>query len=322
MRLISVLYFLLLGYMVTSLLFWGHSLDKQSGMIYQNDVYFLNKTIDSAAQPEFYRMELSSIKERENTRKRQYLGEGATFLLIILIGAGVVYTSMQNKNRLVKQQTNFILSITHELKSPIAAIKLNLQTLTKRKLPDDMQAKLLERSITESNRLNDLCNNLILASQMENRHFKAENEQINFSQLLNESVKMYEIREKHKFVSAIEKDCFASGDRLLWSLAINNLIENATKYASPDTTITVSLQHQDDELVMCIEDEGEGISDEEKGKIFHKFYRVGNEDSRKTKGTGLGLFLTSKIIQQNKGAIIVRNNQPKGTVFEVVFPAA
>lgn len=322
MRLISVLYFLLLGYMVTSLLFWGHSLDKQSDIIYKNDIYVLNRNIDSLAQPDFYRTELSSIKERENTRKRQYLGEGTTFLIIILIGASVVYSSIRNNNKLVKQQTNFILSITHELKSPIAAIKLNLQTLTKRKLDEEMQSKLLERSITESNRLDDLCNNLILASQMENRHFKPENEQFDFSALLIQSVKMYEVRDKHQFIADIQQECFAVGDKLLWSLAINNLIENATKYASTDTKITVSLHQQDADLVMCVEDEGEGISDEEKGKIFNKFYRVGNENSRKTKGTGLGLYLTSKIIQQNKGAIIVRDNQPKGTIFEVVFPSA
>jgi len=322
MRLISVLYFLLLSYMVTSLLFWGHSLDKQSGIIYQNDVYALNKTIDSTAQPEFYKKELSAIKERENTRKRQYLGEGTTFLIIILMGAGVVYSSIRNNNKLVKQQTNFILSITHELKSPIAAIKLNLQTLSKRKLDESMQTKLLERSITESNRLNDLCNNLILASQMESQHFNPENERIDFSKLLSESVKMYESREKHHIVSHIEDDCFAIGDPLLWSLAINNLLENATKYAPSNTVIKVSLHRQDDDLSMSVEDEGEGISDEEKGKIFKKFYRVGNENSRKTKGTGLGLYLTSRIIQQNKGAIIVRDNEPKGTVFEVVFPSA
>ncbi len=108
----------------------------------------------------------------------------------------------------------------------------------------------------------------------------------------------------------------------LWRLAINNLLENAVKYAPSDSAITVELLRQDEELVLSVADEGEGIPDEEKGKIFRKFYRIGNENSRKTKGTGLGLYLTSKIIQQFKGAILVRNNAPKGSVFEITAPAA
>lgn len=308
--------------MIVSLLFWGHSLDRQSSMLYNNDVYALQMTVDSTKQPEFYKKEITAIKERENSRKRQYLGEGMTFLIVILIGAGVVYTSIRNNNKLVQQQTNFILSITHELKSPIAAIKLNLETLSKRKLEEEMRLKLLGRSIAESNRLDDLCNNLLLASQMESRHFKAEDERLNFSELVTDSVVTNQSRTKHLFITEIEDNLFAYGDPLLWRLAINNLLENAIKYSPSDNAIKVSLHLDEQELCLNIADEGEGISDQEKSKVFKKFYRVGNENSRKTKGTGLGLYLTARIIDRVHGSIAVRDNEPKGTVFEVTIPAA
>ena len=166
MRFPSVLYSLLLIYIIAAILFWGHSLNKQNNVLFQNEVAALQEHVDSIDQYKLYQKRYAAIESRWNDRKRQYFGEGTTFLLIILIGAGVVYTSLRNRDKLALQQSNFILSITHELKSPIAAVKLNLQTLTHRKLDPEIQQQLLERSITEANRLDDLCspagNNLAL----------------------------------------------------------------------------------------------------------------------------------------------------------------
>ena len=139
MRIISFLYFFLLTYIIAALLFWGISLNKQNEVIFSNEIEALQVKVDSVAKPQAYRKAYAAIKERENSRKRQYLGEGATFLAIILIGAGVVYSSIRSSHLLSRQQTNFILSVTHELKSPIAAVKLNLQTMARRKLNEETQ---------------------------------------------------------------------------------------------------------------------------------------------------------------------------------------
>lgn len=322
MRVISFLYFLLLVYIIAAIAFWGISLNKQSAVIVKNEIDALHSHIDSVARPAEYQKAFAHIKERENTRKRQYLGEGATFLAIILIGAGVVYSSIRSNHLLSRQQTNFILSVTHELKSPIAAVKLNLQTLAKRKLNEETQMQLINRSVNEANRLDDLCNNLLLASQMESRHFKSIDERINLTEVAEECIQAYEYRSKNTFEAKLEEDCFTRGDRLLWKLTINNLLENAVKYSPALSKISIELTKQDDELILSISDEGEGIDDAEKGKIFKKFYRIGNENSRKTKGTGLGLYLTSKIVQQYKGAILVRDNTPHGSVFEITVGSA
>lgn len=322
MRVLSFLYFLLLVYIIAAIAFWGISLNRQSIVIVNHETAALHGRIDSVARPADYRKALSEIKERENSRKRQYLGEGATFLAIILIGAGVVYSSIRSNHLLSRQQSNFILSVTHELKSPIAAVKLNLQTMARRKLDEETQGQLIDRSIQEANRLDDLCNNLLLASQIESRHFRPAEERINLTDIAAECLQAYEYRGKNRFVAQMEEDCLVHGDRLLWKLAINNLLENAVKYSPQATTVTLSLNKQDDDIVLSVADEGCGISDAEKGKIFKKFYRVGNENSRKTKGTGLGLYLTSKIIQQYKGAILVRDNEPAGTVFEITVAAS
>lgn len=318
MRFISVIYFLLLAYIVAAIAFWGHNLDRQSEMIYQSEMSRLKEHVDSVNQYEEYRAQRMEINNRLNARKRQYSGEGAAFLLVIFIGAGIVYSTIRSRNRLSQQQSNFILSITHELKSPIAAVKLNLQTLSRRKLEESIQQKLIERSVIEADRLDDLCNNLLLASKMEDRHFQSGSERLNLSNLVDEVVEVMESRKKEHFQTSIEEDCFTYGDSLLWRLAVSNLLENAVKYGGSEKPVTVVLSRQEDQLLLSIKDEGQGIPDEEKTKIFKKFYRIGNENARKTKGTGLGLYLTAKIISQFKGTVSVRDNEPKGSIFEIV----
>lgn len=320
MRFISVIYILLLVYIIAAIAFWGHTLDQQSQTIYRSEIKALQEHVDSVNEYEAYRAQKKEIDNRLNVRKRQYAGEGAAFLLVILIGAGIVYSTIQSRNRLSQQQSNFILSITHELKSPIAAVKLNLQTLNKRQLDEITQKKLIERSVTEADRLDDLCNNLLLASKMEDRHFEPGSEPLNLSALVREAAALMETRKKIQFDISIEKDCRVNGDALLWQLVVSNLLENAVKYGASEQNIAVILTQQEDQVHLQIKDFGQGIPDEEKPKIFKKFYRVGNENARKTKGTGLGLYLIAKIVNQFKGSISVRDNEPHGSVFDIVIP--
>ena len=102
-------------------------------------------------------------------------------------------------------------------------------------------------------------------------------------------------------------------------MLVNNLIDNANKYANKGTPITISLDQKNNQVEFSVADLGEGLAEEEKKKVFEKFYRVGEENTRKTKGTGLGLYLCKKIVQGHGGKIFVSNNQPHGSIFTVVF---
>jgi signal transduction histidine kinase len=271
-----------------------------------------------------YNDQLAILKHKKDKRTAQYIGEGSTFLLVILIGAAVVYSSFRRSLRLSRQQNNFMLSVTHELKSPIAAMKLNLQTLEKygNNLEDNKREKLIERTIHESNRLNDLCNNMLIASQMEGHQYVAAREKFDLALLTENSVRDYATRYPNRFEVDINDDIEVFGDRLLVHMAINNLLENAIKYTPADSPIIVSLTKKDKDALLQVADHGAGIPDEEKKKIFNKFYRVGNENTRKSKGTGLGLYLTKRIMKEHRGRISVRDNDPVGTVFELNFPVS
>jgi K+-sensing histidine kinase KdpD len=115
------------------------------------------------------------------------------------------------------------------------------------------------------------------------------------------------------------EDCEVMGDPLLLQILVNNIIENAIKYTPPKTSISCSLKEESGAIVLRITDEGPGIPDIEKRKVFQKFYRIGSEKTRSAKGTGLGLYLCKKIADDHKAMIRVENNHPTGSVFVVRF---
>lgn len=320
MRLFTTAHLLLFAYVVSALIFWGISLERKSQTIYELEYENLRHTIDSTTQADAYYSRLKDIQDKRSTRSKQYLGEGSTFLLVIIIGAAVVYTSFRRSIRLSRQQNNFMMAVTHELKSPIAAVKLNLQTMARHQLDEDKRKLLIDRCVTESNRLNDLCNNMLLASQMEGRQYKPAREQFNFSQLVADSVADYAHSYPGRF-ELIDNGSFnITGDKTLVQMAVNNLLENAVKYTPPGKPVKVSVEEKNGLATLTVADNGPGIPDSEKSKVFNKFYRIGSEETRKAKGTGLGLYLTLKIVKQHKGKIAVRDNEPNGAVFEICFP--
>jgi signal transduction histidine kinase len=323
MRFFNTIFVLLFLYTIAALIFWGVSLNKQSERIYEQDRLEIRFSIDSTRQPDLYQKEVKDLEERRMRRRKQYLGEGGTFIVIIFIGAAVVYTSFRRSIMLSRQQNNFMLAVTHELKSPIAAVKLNLQTLQRHKLDEDKVAMLIDKSIKESSRLNDLCNNMLLASQMEGRQYKAAKEPLSFRDLVTQAYQDYDNRYPGRFITDItESEMTLIADRLMLQMAMNNLLENAVKYAPADKATLIKLFEKGGYVCLQVIDEGIGIPDDEKQKVFRKFYRVGNENTRRTKGTGLGLYLTRKIVLQHKGKISVRDNKPNGSCFEVLLPLA
>ena len=212
------------------------------------------------------------------------------------------------------------MAITHELKTPIAITKLNLETLLKRKLEDNQQQRLLHNTIQEANRLNALCNNMLLASQIEGGAQNIIKEEINLSQLVTECTDDFILRHPQRiFKKEIATDIFLNGDMLMLQMAVNNLVDNAIKYSTKETVVNIALQKQGSTVRLTIQDQGKGIDAAEKKKVFDKFYRIGNKATKEAKGTGLGLYLTKKIAQQHQALLFVTDNHPAGSNFTIEF---
>ncbi len=318
---ITFFYFFLLIYTIAALIWWGVLLHKQNLEIEALKIENLELQKEKSRSNLIYQQEEEAIMAQSRLRNLQYLGEGGAFLLIILLSAGFVFQSMRRQIRFSRQQQNFMMAVTHELKSPIAVLRLNLETILKRKLPNETQKNLLTKTLAETNRLNQLSNNMLLASQFESRQYHMVKEPVNLSGLVEKIIADSSERIKHHNISSdVHSNIMVEGDTLMLQIVCNNLIENARKYAPMESNIHISLYAKNQEAILQVCDEGEGIENEEKKKIFNRFYRIGNENTRKSKGTGLGLFLTKKIVFQHGGQIKVMDNHPKGSIFEVVLP--
>lgn len=312
LRTIYILYWILLAYIIAALVWWFIALSSQNQMMTDYKLSELNP-----AKPDDQK-EIGKIKDEKRRKTGQYIGEGVTFLLLIVVGAVVVFRAVRRQFKQSQQQQNFMMALTHELKTPIAIAKLNLETLQKHKLSEEKQQQLISNTLQEAGRLNTLCNNLLLASQIEAGDYTVTTEKIDLSGLVTESVNDFKMRfPKRNIISDAAHDIYLTGDRLLLQMAINNLIDNALKYSAKEEKIEINLKKENDQIKLLIKDEGKGIADDEKNKIFNKFYRVGNLHTKEAKGTGLGLYLTKKIVEQHNGYISITDNDPLGSIFEV-----
>ncbi len=314
LRYIFLVYWILLAYILAALVWWFIALNNQNHQMAAYKISELNSNNSG------YQSALDKITDVQNRKTAQYIGEGAVFFLLIITGAVYIYRIVKGQFKISRQQQHFMMAITHELKTPIAVTKLNLETLQKRKLEESQQQRLIQNTIQESNRLNALCNNMLLYSQIEEGGYKIIKEQVNLSALINDCVSEFQTRfPQRQYTTAIEPGLNILGDLLLLQMAINNLIDNATKYTAKNLPITILLFRGETAITFQIKDEGKGIANEDKKKVFDKFYRVGNTATKEAKGTGLGLYLTKKIVQQHKANIFVTDNTPAGSIFTINF---
>lgn len=314
------IYWLMLIYIIAALAWWFISLQKQSYALADFKLKQLNATIDSSSSPHFYQTEYNKIIEVKKRDTIKHLSEGLFFFALIIVAAIFVFRTVRRQIRLQQQQQNFMMAVTHELKTPIAVARLNLETMQKYSLDPEKQKKLIRITLEETSRLNFLTNNILISSQLEGGGYPFSKEELDLSDLLKDCVQDFRNRfPEREFSEHIEPDAEVKGDPLLLQILVNNLLENAIKYSPKESRIDATLKKTDSVVQLEIADEGPGIPDEEKKKIFSKFYRIGNEATRKTKGTGLGLYLCSKIADDHNADILVTNNTPHGSIFVVEF---
>lgn len=307
---IFFIYWFLLLYIIAALIWWFIALNQQNDKMAEFKIHLIS--LKSTSNPN----EIQHIKAEQQRKQGQYIGEGAIFFLLISAGALFLFRAVNKQLKLSRQQQDFMMAITHELKTPLAVTKLNLETLQKRKLDELQQKKLIDNTIQESSRMNALCNNLLLSSQMEGNGYHFTSENMNLSECVENSVSDFSLRFSNRnFEVEIDENVMVQADAFLLQMAINNLIDNAVKYSPKDTSIKIILEQSSQHCKLVVADEGPGIPDQDKFKVFEKYYRLGTAATQKSKGTGLGLFLVFRIIKAHKAKIFIENNLPQGSRF-------
>jgi two-component system sensor histidine kinase CiaH len=310
----TIVYWVLLAYIIAGLGFWFIELQRQNR---QMTSYRLQEL---KMDDPHYESRLNAILAEENRKTAQYIGEGSTYIALVLVGALFVYREVRRQIRLQVQQQNFMMAVTHELKTPIAVTKLNLETLQKYKLEEARQQSVIQAALQETSRLDTLANNILIASQLEVGGYVQVKEDLDLSGLVRDVMQDFRRRfPERKWEDLIEPDLNLRGDTLLLQMLVGNLVENALKYSPRDGVVTVTLKKEARHIALSVKDQGSGIPDEEKKKVFGKFYRTGQEKTRQTKGTGLGLYLCRKIAEDHRAVIKVTDNSPVGSIFTVIF---
>jgi two-component system, OmpR family, sensor histidine kinase CiaH len=310
----STVYWFLLVYIIAALVLWFITLEQQNTSM---ATYRLGEV--SKDDPAF-ESKYEAIMSEKKRKTTQYVSEGVTFLALTLVAAIFVYQAVRRQVRLQHQQENFMMAVTHELKTPLAVTKLNLETLQKHHLEEEKQQKLLRMTLQEINRLDTLANNILVSSQLDAGRYTSPHDELNLSDLVNSSMDDFRNRfPNRQWIRHIEPELDLTGDALLLQILVNNLLENAVKYSPRDGRIECRLGIKNHSVQLQVLDEGPGIPDSEKKKVFEKFYRIGNESTRTTKGTGLGLYLCKKIVEEHRGSIKVADNTPSGCNFTVSF---
>jgi two-component system, OmpR family, phosphate regulon sensor histidine kinase PhoR len=255
------------------------------------------------------------------------LGVGVALLVLVLVGV-IVYLALTVKAiALSQRQSNFIDSVTHELKSPLASLKLYLQTLTRRSVSPEQQADFHRFMLQDVERLDTLIDHLLDAAKTLQRR-PAESEEVTplapvLERACTTAVQRHGVAEASVRLDCTEADLQVRGREADLDIVFRNLLDNAVKYSLPDPHVEVTAQRADSgKVVVRVADNGPGIPIAQRSQVFRRFVRLGSELERSKPGTGLGLFLVRSLVKQLRGKVTVKGRfLDRGTVMEVELPS-
>ncbi|MBD3638667.1 MAG: HAMP domain-containing histidine kinase [Crocinitomicaceae bacterium] len=248
------------------------------------------------------------------------LGEGIVFLFILLGIAFMIRKSLRKERAVNELQQNFLQSVSHELKTPLASVGLFLETLKKRELTEEKRSEIYDKSLTEVKRLNHLISDILTARNIESQNYFIHKVDVQLDEYLKDKIHILNQTLMKDFQVNLETEKItASLDKEALDSIIYNLIENACKYSPKGSAIDIRLFKSGDHAILQVSDQGIGLDAIAKERVFQKFYRVENESTRKSKGTGLGLYITKFLVEKQNGKILLKDNTPQGLTVEIQF---
>lgn len=249
--------------------------------------------------------------------------EGIGMLLLILIGAYVIFVFWNRQSNLYAQQRNVIAQVTHELKSPLASIQLHLETIRLRRPNEEKLDSFVGTMLSDTERLHYLINNLLMAARLEQRRKQAEKRPTDLTALVREHVERERITLPQGgnifFEAAAGLKAMVDPEEM--GMVIRNLFENAVLYSPQSPEINVRIIKSGNFLQLSVQDQGRGLESRELKKVFDRFYRV-QPPGENVRGTGLGLYIVESVIRGYGGTVSVSSDGlGKGSTFTVKIPA-
>jgi len=257
---------------------------------------------------------------KENPAKAtMVIGEGSVFLLILIYGIWRYQLSMQRELSLHQRQSNFLLSVTHELKTPISSVQLILQTIIKHELEPNQIRAFLEKALDENKKSESLIQNMLHAASLENQRIELFRSVISTDEFNVGLQNQLKERFPDSTINIISPSMFTfQADRFMLEGVLIHLVENSVKYGAQQ--IAIDLEEEVNRVIIQVSDDGIGINEADRPFIYDKFFRSGDENKREKPGTGLGLFIAKQFIELHQGELTHKEQFPKGSIFTITLP--
>ena len=264
-----------------------------------------------------------------NWREGVLLFFGIVFFALIIAGMVVNTIFLVRELRRSEQHDSFINAVTHELKTPVASIRLHLETLQRRALPEERKQEFYGIMLSDADRLTETVEQVLKAGRAGDKKAGRDKADVDFGQLVREC--MDAIRTRHHLQpEALRYEEAASngsgmhvnGSAEDLRTAVSNVLDNAVKYSGDLVDVRVRLETPDEKrVVLSVQDHGVGISPDNLKRIFKRFHRVANRSLAHVKGTGLGLFIVKSIAKKHGGtAFAVSEGEGRGTTVVIELP--
>ncbi|MCG6949088.1 MAG: HAMP domain-containing histidine kinase [Acidobacteria bacterium] len=250
--------------------------------------------------------------------------ESLFFAVLMLVLIGLLWRSFRREVELERQHRNFLSAVTHELKSPLATMRLVLETVISGRADPETGAKFLGNALVDVERLENLVEKILEATRFGEGSTPIRRQEEDLSRLIEDSIEDFKRRalaEGAHLRTEISPGIHADLDAEAMTIVVSNLLENAVNYGGDPPTVEIDLSFDGSRAVLEVSDNGTGISKDDLPSVFRRFFRGGDEMTRTTKGTGLGLYLVQQIVAAHRGKVEVASTGPDGSNFRVTLPA-
>ena len=269
---------------------------------------------------------LAELEDDRIRRLRRIGWEGAFFLLVLVAAMAVLAQALHQDAQLRRRQQNFLAAVTHEFKSPLASIKLSAETLALRDPPPDKRRALVDRLLADIDRLDGMIGNILDTARLEEGRVQLQPERVSVAsavRALAEEIGPRAAAAGVSFTAEAGPGLEVQADPIALRTVLRNLVDNAIKATVANGGGSVSLRAEESGafVKLVVRDSGVGFAANETNRLFEKFYRPGDELRRKTRGSGLGLYIVRRFVELEHGRVSAHSDGPgQGAVFTVLWP--